>query len=169
MPRSLVALVIALVTLTSLPASAQDAREAPDDTRADADVGTHPDEGLMIAGGSLFLLSITMGVAVLMPIQLSHCYDPGSAAASRLPPDSGYASCGQAPLAAVPFAHLIGGGIDSIIGGPILLVAEVVGLFMFIGGAAHHHPNTPASPRAGELTVAGVSGADVGLALAYHF
>ena len=164
MNRSFAVLVVLALLSLSSRVGAQDTRVAPE--AAAVDLGTHPDEGLMIAGGSLFLLSVTMGVAVLMPIQMSHCYQPGSAFAAGLPPDSGYTTCSQAPYAAIPFAHLVGGGVDSLIGGPILLVAEIVGLFMFIGGAAHHRPNAPAAPS---VTLAGVPGAEAGLAVALHF
>lgn len=128
------------------------------------DPGTHPDEGLMIAGGTVFLLGALTGLAVLMPLELAGCVEPGTD--TDLPPDHGYASCSQAPLAAVPFAHLAAGGISSLIAGPILLVAEVIGLFTFVGGAAHHHPN---APRAGEVRLVGVAGAEAGLGLAVHF
>ncbi len=152
------AVSVALVLLASSVASAQTTPTASE-VPASRELETHPDEGLMIAGGVVFGAAILAGITILMPVQLGHCYDPNAPSRS-LPPDSGYADCGRAPMAAIPFAHLLGGGIDSIIGGPILLVAEIVGLFTFIGGAAHHHPSAPS------VTVAGVPGADVGLALA---
>ncbi|UJR78563.1 hypothetical protein [Sandaracinus amylolyticus] len=126
---------------------------------------THPDEGLMIAGGTVFLLGVTVGVAVLMPIELAGCVEPSDA--GSLPPDHWGATCSQAPLSAIPFAHLMGGGIASIVAGPILLVAEIVGLFTFIGGAAHHHPDE--APQAGDVRLSGVAGADAGLSVTIDF
>lgn len=171
MHRPLAALVaLVLATFLAAPrARAQDLLVEPEPLTLDASasLGTHPDEGLMIAGATVFLLGVTMGVAVLMPIEVGHCVEPGDTAS--LPGDHGFPMCSQAPLAAIPFAHILGGGMDSIIAGPILLVAEVIGLFTFIGGAAHHHPNGPAAPRAGEITLTGVPGADVGLGLSIRF
>jgi hypothetical protein len=129
----------------------------------DDEIPTHPDEGLMIAGGVVFGAAVLSGLAILMPIEMSNCIDPGSAHALMLPPDNGYASCSQAPYSGIPFAHVAGGGVDSIIAGPILLVAEIVGLFTFIGGAAHHRPD------ANTITLTGVSGADVGLGVGVSF
>lgn len=157
-------LMLALL-LAASPVAAQDLALAPPSAPV-ADLGTHPDEGLMIAGGSLFLLSVTLGAVALMPAELGSCVNPGED--SDLPPDHGFASCAQAPMAAIPFAHILGGGFGSIVGGSLLLVAEVIGLFIFIGGAAHHHPNEAAAPQPGDVSFWSPRDADAGLGLTLH-
>ena len=164
MTRCFASAAALLVLLVAGRTSAQTLEPSPTLSVAPSALGTHPDDGLMIAGGTVFLLGVTVGVAVLMPIEVAGCVEPGD---DSLPPDHWRAMCGQAPLSAIPFAHLIGGGIASIVAGPILLVAEIVGLFTFIGGAAHHHPNE--APRAGEVQLSGVAGADAGLSMTVLF
>lgn len=160
--RATLALPAALAVLLLAPLASAQSSTTPEPLEQ----RTHPDEGLMIAGATVFLGAVTAGVAILMPLELSSCVEPGRD--SSLPPDHGYAMCSQAPLSAIPFAHLVGGGAASLIAGPILLVAEIIGLFTFIGGAAHHHPDTAPSARTGDVTVGGVAGADIGLSLSLH-
>lgn len=135
----------------------------PLDITPPPDPGTHPDEGLMIAGAVTFWAAYLIAPAVILPIEAGNCGDPMVS--------GGVYDCDDLGFLFIPFAHLRAGGWASVIGGSILIFPEIIGLFMFIGGAAHHHPNEPTeSPTEGDVDVSvSASQAHVGLQLDVTF
>lgn len=126
--------VILLAACLSVPsfAAAQDegplslALTTPD---APAEPSTHPDEGLMIAGGVTFLVAYVAALSVSLPEIANYC-------------GGGYPSCDYLGLQLIPFAHPYFGGLG-MFSNPIFIVTELVGALIFAGGAAHHHPDEP--------------------------
>ncbi len=116
---------VTLVLWGSSPAAAQEAEVALE-VGEPAPVATHPDEGLMIAGG------LTMGIS----------YAAGAAL--------GWLFSGS-PLALIPLGHwagVFGGGSEyagiSLLFAEPFTVTELVGLIILLAGAFHHHPVEPA-------------------------
>jgi hypothetical protein len=124
------------------------------DVGSPVEPGTHPDEGIMIAGATVFLVGYLSAALPILAVHLQYC-------------ESGESfTCDSTAWGFVPIVHILAGGWDGIIAGSIGLIIETVGLFMFIGGAAHHHPNERAAPRPGDVAITfAPRGADVGLGL----
>lgn len=146
--------LLLLVTIAgpcAIPSAAH--AQAAASEAGDAGYGTHPDEGLMIAGAVTFAASYVIAISIALPEITRYCGTPAVAY-----------DCNAIGYQLIPFAHFVPFEGLAMYSGPIWVAAELVGLFMLIGGAAHHHPNAPPSLAFGPAVELRPSapGADVG-------
>lgn len=99
-----------------------------------SDPPTHPDEGLMIAGGVTFLVAYVAALSVNLPEIAAYC--------GRTDVHGYVPSCDSIGLQLIPFAHPRFDGLG-LFSNPIFIVTELIGALIFVGGAAHHHPDEP--------------------------
>lgn len=154
---SFVVCSLALASVDSR-ALAQDAPRPP----APTVVGTHPDEGLMIAGGVTFLAGYLVAALTIASVHPGYCDQHFSGA------ESPEVSCTSIAWGFTPIVHILAGGWDGLIAGSVGLFIEFIGLLIFTGGAAHHHPNQPRAPGTVAFR-ASVPGADVGVGMDLAF
>ncbi|MEZ4340314.1 MAG: hypothetical protein R3B82_27135 [Sandaracinaceae bacterium] len=133
-------IVLALGTSLALPSVAAAQAAIPLDpptvqlTVEPAEPSTHPDEGLMIAGGVTFLVAYAAALAINLPEIAAHCGRPDIH--GYTPP------CEYIGLQMIPLAHPRFDGLG-MFSNPIFIITELVGALIFVGGAAHHHPDEP--------------------------
>ncbi|MCB9597263.1 MAG: hypothetical protein H6719_31350 [Sandaracinaceae bacterium] len=133
----------ALLALAAAPARAQDA-EPPDD--GSWQESSHPHWELLAVGLSVFTTSYVGASLTIFVAEQDRCY-PGT-------------PCEDAPLAFLPFAHLLGGGAEGgLYVGMVAIVCEAAGLVLTLMGAAMQE-RTIRHRRPGEVRVSGL-GLDV--------
>lgn len=133
----------ALLALAAAPANAQD-REPPDD--GSWQESSHPNWELLATGVSIFTTTYVGASLTIFVAEHDRCY-PGT-------------PCEDAPLAFLPFMHLLGGGAEGgLYLGMAAMVCEAAGLVLaFIGAAMQER--TIRHRRPGEARVSGL-GLDV--------